>query len=363
MENYNIITLGASGAGKTVFLASLFKRFSISGDEGIYLEVPNGQQKKLNQIYTQVARMKSWPQGTTKQVTEWCFTCFVKTQNLDKYPVCQFTYIDYAGGLLTEPDEDEEESEFEYDFREKISHADAIIVLIDGLQLLKFLEADFDYEDPGVEKWLFSDLPGTLILLNQSKKDTPVHFVVTKWDLLEEDYFLSNVRKCLQKSSEEFNKIVNMRVRANCPVRLIPISSVGQEFVTMQSNGSMKKNLPNIPKPFQLEIPLSYVLIDRARAAYNKIQKEGQRIEKSRDYKLSFIWNLIPKFFKRDTILTHEERMQRLKNVNDAKSAFNYLIDYCVSNIREFEEDFPYADLGGSIKLSSVKSSEEETQS
>lgn len=109
MNNYNIITLGPSGAGKTVFLASLFKSLSIQGEHGFFLEVEdNKKQTFLNKIYTEVISGETWPRGTMRgEVTQWVFTCCVKTQDLSKHPACKFTYFDYAGGLLTDLDPDE----------------------------------------------------------------------------------------------------------------------------------------------------------------------------------------------------------------------------------------------------------------
>ncbi len=98
MKNFKIMTLGASGAGKTIFLASMFKALSIQKNSGFKLETKEPQQRKLlNSTYTQILTGDSWPPGT-KDVAEWTFTCQVQTENLDNYSACQFTYFDYAGG-------------------------------------------------------------------------------------------------------------------------------------------------------------------------------------------------------------------------------------------------------------------------
>lgn len=350
VENYKIITLGTSGAGKTVFLASLFKQLSLPTDEGIYLDVQNAkQQKELNGIYTQVANKESWPIGT-KELTEWCFTCYVRTQNLENYPVCKFSYIDYKGGMLTDLDKDDDLSDSTFNFRQEIPKANAVIVLIDGRQLYEFIRTGFDLSDPGITKWLTNDLPNTIQLANRVKKN-PVHFVITKWDLLEGQYDLSTIRESLKSKCKEFEKLVDGRVKAGCPVRLIPISSVGNEFVTMQPDGSMKKNLGKVPKPFQLEIPLSYVLIDKVATYYNHIDKGNKDFEESVQNKFGFLLDLIPDTVKRGKQLTHEERIQNLKNVSDTKTAFTYLIETFVANITEFEKNYPEAKLGGDVKI------------
>ena len=360
MENYNIITLGASGAGKTVFLASLFKHLSLPTEQGIYLEVKDSeQQKQLNRIYSQVANKKSWPIGTRRAVTKWHFTCCVRTQTLEEYKVCQFTYLDYGGGILTDSNEEEDLNDFFFDFRKEIPKADAVIVLIDGQQLFEFIKGGFDLSDPGISKWLTNDLPNTIQLADRSRKN-PVHFVITKWDLFEEHYDLTEIRECLQDKCEEFKRLVNMRANAGCPVRLIPISSVGKEFITMQSDGSMKKNPGKVPKPFQLEIPLSYVLMDRTVAYYNNLDEDDQEIDQeiqeSIEYKLRDLLDFIPDSLKRGILLTHEKRIQRLNNVRDAKTAFRYLIDTFVGHITEFEKNYPQANLGGEMTIPNLPS-------
>jgi len=275
IQGFNIITLGSSGAGKTVFLASLFKQLSISAEEGIYLDIKNPeQQKELNGIYAQILNEESWPRGTTK-ATQLSFIWTVKTQSLERHSVCEFTYVDYKGGSITDSDVTGDSSNLNFDIKQKAAKADAIIVLIDGSQLYKAIQTDFDLNDKGIVKWLNTELAQTLILANGIEGAKPIHFVITKWDLLEKNYTLSVVRKHLEDKSEEFKRLVNARVGADCPVRLIPISSVGKEFVTMQLDGSMKKNLGSTPKPFHLEIPISYVLIDRVASLYRETTKKN----------------------------------------------------------------------------------------
>ena len=348
MENYNIITLGPSGAGKTVFLASLYKHYSIPKQGGIYLDVQDDNQRRtLNQIYSQVAHETSWPRGTTGEVTKWNFTCCVN-RLLNKYKVCKFTYLDYAGGLLTELSQNEDPSQ---GLSQKVREADAVIVLIDGQQLFKFIQADYDLSDPGIGKWLLNDLPNTIQLAQLSKKEAPVHFVITKWDLLQEHYDLLEIQKCLRDKCEEFKRLVDLRVKAGCPVRLIPISSIGKEFVTMQLDGSMKKNLAEVPKPFQLEIPISYVLIDMATAYYNNAGKDYPKILKSAKHKFKVLLELIPNSFVRGNQLTFDQRIELLKNVVDDKTAFSYLIESCAQIIKDFEKNFPDSNLGVEINI------------
>ncbi len=348
MKNYNIITLGASGAGKTVFLASLFKQLSIQSSEGFFLEEQNSQQRQeLNQIYAQIIGKDAWPRGTLRTVTKWTFTCSVKTLDLDKYPVCQFTYIDYGGGLITDILDDEDEDNF-FDFQKEVPNADAVLAIIDGLKLLKFMQ-DKDLRTQDVNIWLLRDLPNIMQLVDKCKKDTPVHFLISKWDLLDSRYNLSEVKERLLEKVPEFNDVVHSRVKAGCPVRLIPVSSIGQQFATLQLDGSMKKNPGAIPKPFQLEVPIACVLIDRVKAYMNTLKSVQEDTQESVQFKTNFVFldTLIQSFSNTQAKLPNPDREESLKEVKNEETALNYLVCTFLDHLQKFEGNFPAANLEG----------------
>ncbi|KYC42284.1 hypothetical protein WA1_20115 [Scytonema hofmannii PCC 7110] len=261
LKNYKIITLGSSGAGKTVFLASMFKQLSTPGDLGFFLEVEDSQKEKLlTNIYWELASGETWPRGTRGEIAKWTFTCCVNAPNLSKYPVCQFTYIDYAGGLLTDLAAEEEEDN-SFDFHKEVPNADAVLVILDGVKILSFMQAT-DLNQGDVGALLQKDLPIIMRQLNGCKRDTPVHFIISKWDLVESNYSLLAVRNRLLEKVPEFQRIVSNRKEAGCPIRLIPVSSIGMHFATLQPDGRMQKNPGVIPSPFHVEVPLACVLVD-----------------------------------------------------------------------------------------------------
>lgn len=279
MNNYNIITLGASGAGKTVFLASLFKSLSIQGEHGFSLEVEDFEKRNLlNKIYAELISGETWPRGTRGEVTDWVFTCCVKTQDLSTYPACQFTYFDYAGGLLTDLDIENEES-IGFDFNKAIKNADAVLAILDGLKVLKFME-DGNLIDRGVLVWMQRDLPNILQLVDDCKKNTPVHFIISKWDLVESKHSLLDVRNRLLEKVPEFKNVVSQRTKADCSVRLIPVSSVGMDFAILQCDGQMEKVPGAVPCPFQVEVPIACVLIDGLKAQIIKLKEEQEEIRR-----------------------------------------------------------------------------------
>ncbi len=260
MKNYNIVVLGVSGSGKTVLLASFFKTFSTLGKFGFFLELEDAdRRKKLNKIYEeQLSRGESWPPGT-RNTDQWTFNCYVKNSELSLVQACKLTYVDYAGGLITDSStEAGDDSQLE----SFIDSADAVLALIDGQKLLSLMQ-DNDLSSGVVSKFILTDLPNIMQGVNKCTRNTPVHFIISKWDLLlEKNYSLAEVKNRLLNTVREFNNVVGNRKKAGCPVRLIPISSVGKGFAILEPNGQMKKIPGKIPQPWNLEVPLAFALTD-----------------------------------------------------------------------------------------------------
>lgn len=271
MKTFNIITLGASGAGKTVFLASLFKALSTQGKHSFFLEVEDLQKRQqLNAIYTKIITGDSWPSGTRfSEVNEWSYSCCVQNpETLDKYKACEFTYFDYAGGRLTNLDEQDTE------FQNLVGKADSILGLLDGQKILACLNHTDKFK---ADSFVNHDL--TNILMYMEKSQVPIHFVVSKWDLLHnKGYTLEDIRDYLL-SIYEFNEIVRNRKAIDSPVRLIPVSSVGFEFATPQPDGSMQKKSDGVFRPFQPEVPLACVLIDAFKANKKEFEDAKKQLE------------------------------------------------------------------------------------
>lgn len=264
MQNYNILTLGASGAGKTVFLASMFKALSIQSDDNFSLKVENDQdRKRLNSIYTEILTGENWPPGT-KDASKWIFTCSVQTPNLDRYDACKFIYFDYAGGSLTDVDVDDDP-----ELKARVQKADAILGLLDGQKIHAWLSGS---NQRAVDIFLNEDLPS---ILRQMRDSTiPIHFVISKWDILDNAQFsLNQVRERLF-SIPDFEQLVRNRNKVGSPVRLIPVSSVGLNFAEPQPDGSMKKIPGAVPKPFKVEAPLAFVLADKLLQVLKEKEKQ-----------------------------------------------------------------------------------------
>lgn len=267
LNTYTVIMLGPSGFGKTVYLASLFKKLSTPGNLNFYLVVNEAQnQKALNRIYTQVATDETWPQGTKlSEISEWHFTCRVQTEDRRIYSACQFTYYDYAGGRITEkniPDDP--------DFNHAIKNADALLGLLDGQKLLAFMRN----ENLGRE-WIHKDLANMLNAIINNPN--PVHFVISKWDIVESHYSLKEIRDRLL-TIDAIDNIVKTRNSQGIPVRLIPVSSVGNGFAILQPDGTMQKTGTQ-PSPFQVEAPLACILRDKVEQYLSEKVRELEELE------------------------------------------------------------------------------------
>lgn len=269
MKKYRIITLGASGSGKTVFLASLFKALSIQSGHGFYLELPDFKSsQRLNDIYTEIVTGEVWPRGTRySEISEWAFTCRIKNRELNNFSVCQFSYFDYSGGRLTDAQEDDAE------FEGMVGNADIILGLIDGRKVLALMEGD---RSPLVQTLLKKDLPSMLKWM--AGRGLPIHLILTKWDLLQERYSLREVKERLLQHPA-FEALAYELNQRSLPMRLIPVSSVGKGFSTLAPDGSMTKKLGIIPFPFQIEAPIACILPDQFQATLLELAQHRGQIE------------------------------------------------------------------------------------
>jgi hypothetical protein len=257
ISNYNIIVLGATGSGKTVFLASMYKKLSTQSLEiPFFIETNANQRTKLVGKYYEIASSGSerWPSGTTPdEVSEWHFTCSVRSPSTGlNYQALRFTYLDYSGGRITDPLEDDNEAD---EFEKRAAEADAVLGIIDGQHVLRLMQALPG--KGGYNHFALRDLPATVNLMQKCKG--PIHFVITKWDLLEGLYSLKDIRNRLFEI-QEFKNIVEQRIEQSI-VRLIPVSSVGKGFAILQANGSMLKTGVQ-PRPMYVEMPFCCVFPD-----------------------------------------------------------------------------------------------------
>lgn len=171
------------------------------------------------------------------------------------------------GGRLTDMDEDDTE------LHTIIKQSDALLGLIDGKKIYSLMS---NSNRSDIDSFVNKDLPS--IIKWMSDCQVPVHFVLSKWDLLEKSFALKEISDRLLKIPK-FQQIVHERNQVNSPIRLIPVSSVGSGFATLEADGSMKKKSGAIPKPYQVEVPISCVFPDDMRVRITQLSQKRQELE------------------------------------------------------------------------------------
>lgn len=272
IPTYRIVVLGPSGAGKTTFLASLYKQLSVQRkDFGFYLKINTRQNQELIEQYRQIANPeREWPASTDRsQHTSWTFTCCVEDDKLQDHEVMKFEYLDYAGETITDSLNEQGIEKLD----KAIQEADALLCLLDGQKVLALMEdQEIGYQ------LLQRDLPNILPYLQSA--DKPIHFVLTKWDLfLNEHHVLQSkgdplrpVRDFLLRTDDSLRRFVHKQAR-KAPVRLIPISAVGTDFARLE-DGQMKK-VGKHPTPLQVEMPMICVPPDVFEARKKHIRQKA----------------------------------------------------------------------------------------
>ena len=281
-RNLNIVMLGGSGAGKTVYLASLYRQLSTQGKNpynSFFLDINCEDRRILNNIFASVvSSTENWPPGT-RSIKDWQFKCCVRTEKGKIYEVCSFNYIDYAGGTISDVLDDEQGRYNQMQLDQKVKEASVLLGLLDGQKVVNFM-----HDHPSSIDWINKDLVNIIQVMNQAS--APIHFVISKWDYVETSKFsLKEIRDKLLEI-----QVLNMLVENKKDrVGLIPVSSVGTGFANFKrmsdGNVRMLKTGQIHVQPYQVEVPLAYVLIDVIQNASEKLQKKIQNM------------NAIAKFF------------------------------------------------------------------
>jgi 5'-deoxynucleotidase YfbR-like HD superfamily hydrolase len=285
LNTYSVVVLGTKGAGKTVYLASLFGKLSISDPRvGFSLQAENlDQRKRLNEYYQQIiSSEEDWPRGTLASESEiWSFTAKV-----DNQPACRFEYLDYSGGLITDQGFDDTGI-----YRSFLQKSDVIMPILDGTHILALMLLRNQDTKPWITKAVSQFRKNIRNLIqeiqdyeesNQGKnQDKSIHFLITKWDLFDGLFNFTQIKEALLEEPT-VNKFLATRKqkRPNSLVRFIPVSSEGIGFSTIDYNtGYIGKktewlNLISEPEPLYVEIPLAYALRDKIETYMNQIQNE-----------------------------------------------------------------------------------------
>lgn len=262
-----ILTLGPIGAGKTVYLASMFRRLSIERPKlGFHLEAPTDTGSYLEAVYNRVANPdRPWPAGTEiNQARDSEFDCVVSDDAGGSHVPFRLRYHDYSGELV-QPDEESDVAGARKELDQRVEQARTLLCLIDGHRLLDELTGR-----AGGCGYLASRIRPTLMIAQRTKGTgqlKPVQFVLTKFDLLLGDDTPADALKRAHDAIVADEDIMDLVQQHRAPVRLLPVSAVGPGFATLDERNRCVKVSGARARPEDVEYPMIAVLPDLADTA------------------------------------------------------------------------------------------------
>jgi hypothetical protein len=356
--------LGASGAGKTLYLASLHHALSLlNHDLGFYIHTDTENAITLNAYAAMLANPDAgWPAGT-RSLKDWDFACYVNSHT-DKVKAFEFKYIDYAGGALTDVQEDEIQSTQQAQLIKTIQESNILLGLLDGEKLIDFMENN---NSPKLRRFMTIDLPNMLQQMKHSKPTVPVHFVVSKWDMVSSfgGYTVADIRDRLLTNAMVRSFVGNRESVNQTIVRLIPISAIGLNKASYerdpQSGTVLTVRQSFEINPYNVTVPLSYILCDSIRSSVQALEARKQSMTALQRFFFSLrsvfknpLLELLPPGFDwiirasafTAGVLDHQSTQKHLKfftgeigNINKQIDALKYMMDICTKTTRKFEDN------------------------
>lgn len=249
-----VVTLGMRGSGKTLLLAGMYRCMRTPSDREFYLRAPHDQAIELSRWFQDVEGPDDiWPARTRKPGTREFVFDLLTPDGGGREPVLRIRYLECAGELLTEPHGSTARAEL----LSAVHDADALIGIVDGLRVLQAFHGDHRGA---------ADLRRSVDAMASamSTARSPVTFVVTKWDLLDDLHPDANVRlgivRTLLMELAGFRDLVREHGRRRV-IRLIPVTALGHDFAVLD-DGIVHTKPGGPPAPENVELPLSTVVPD-----------------------------------------------------------------------------------------------------
>ncbi|TAJ06687.1 hypothetical protein DMA11_22645 [Marinilabiliaceae bacterium JC017] len=230
-----------------------------------------------------------------------------------------------------------------------VKEADVLLGILDGQKIIKALN-----NDKKAQSWIINELDGILTLLGKEhQKKQPIHFVISKWDLLNSKYTVLEIHEMLMKIPNFKAFVKNVYINEGL-VRLIPISSVGFNFINYEkSNGQMIIKEDGILEPYQVEYPIALALLDKFRVHYDSKLREYREKEIDIEREIeqsSFSWKnfwggilkSVGSFFEDTEVFESLGRYWRVSGemkVEDARNELQELSDRLRSELNQVEDE------------------------
>lgn len=310
-----VTLFGGTGQGKTTYTLALLYLMA-AGIEGFRIEAEdaNTQTKYLNPWRDFVIARK-WPAPTTGRREDQFKLLFQNEFITD------FRWVDYQGGAINIPtDESDEAAQLHADIQE----SNAVIIVADAFTIAS---------RPTIEAEMLTSSTYIFNLLNAYKfreavrgegmnNGISIALVLTKADILPEEFKANNYQKLFERSREVFRGVVDFveeqRSQVSSlrpwlyPAGMIPVSIVGEGNATVLDPGKgydlATVELNNPPQPINVHYPFLYAIGNELdRNALTLEEEEGQLEERLTRMNR----NVLNKILRGRTIKQlHNERME-----------------------------------------------------
>lgn len=253
-----LAVVGFESSGKTVYIGSMFNKLRVPDASGVFLDTTPDNAGKLLAIYDTTANTdKGFPPSTNKgEMIDWPFSAKVRSAT-GVTDIGNFSYLDFAGESLRDLFTAAPNPETQRLYT-RFKGADILMATLDGLQVKRYME---NRPLPGFH----TDL-GTLLNL-LSNHHQAVNLILTKWDILEDQYTFRQVVERLLQIPQFAGFVESQRMLGFC--RLIPVSSVGPGFAREDDN-AMRKIPGKVINPVRVEVPIACALPDALIAQRSK---------------------------------------------------------------------------------------------
>jgi len=250
----NVLMLGRRESGKTVLIASMWRELAFGGSAGVLVTTdPEGDRIGLGELCKRIEDPEnelpdSTPLGDAKR---WTFIVKAMNKSGHEKEAFRFSCLDYAGEYVDKKAGDESVLA---EFADALDNADIIMGVLDGQKIA--------HRMAGKPEPDFSTKLRELSEILMKHRQKPLHFIITKWDLVAGKHSLEEVIKDLKEENPFKRLLANPRMGG---VRFIPVSSLGLNgFVNEDPDtGKMKKSFPIKPwKPAYVTLPLACAIPD-----------------------------------------------------------------------------------------------------
>jgi hypothetical protein len=275
VPKFTVFVLGMRGAGKTVFLASMYHHLlAYNEGRGYFVRCLDEQSSsELLDHFNELTAPDGWPeatQGSKKYIFE---CCYLPKDGSSPSALCRFTYFDYPGGYVLG------QGSPTFPVRETARSADSILILLDGRKIKDLL----DGRSSG-DRTILQDIQAMAPILQDCvAARKPMHFLITKSDILNPRVqTLRRIQDALF-AVEPFMQVLKVHSKY-AAIHMAPVSSIGPNFAQYDNaTGQMRKVSGATVRPYNVELSIALTMYDHLKAIADRLEPwVASQIEKGK---------------------------------------------------------------------------------